>query len=86
MVWNLPFPIKNGFTFTTVLSLTHNTVMTSSYSRNGDDVILGLHKKPHNMETASDMPKVNETRSTADAVERPSPAYLLCAAWIDENT
>ena len=26
------------------------------------------------------------TRSTADAVERPSPAYLLRAAGIDENT
>ena len=26
------------------------------------------------------------TRGTADAVERPSPAYLLRAAGIDENT
>ena len=26
------------------------------------------------------------TRSTADAVERPSPAYLLRAAGINENT
>jgi len=33
--------------------------MTSSYGRNGDDVISGLHKKPHNMETASDTPKLS---------------------------
>ena len=36
--------------------------------------------------TINYIPKPNPTRGTADAVERPSPAYLLRAARIDENT
>ena len=41
----------------------------------------------NNMATfkVTDLRRLN-TRSTADAVERPSPAYLLRAAGIDENT